>query len=99
VARVWYIGDEATAAGYRLAGADVRVPAMEEGPDVFRRARDAEAELILLSAALVPALPPDELESALLGEVPLVAIVPDAHGRHAPPDVAREVRLALGIEP
>jgi vacuolar-type H+-ATPase subunit F/Vma7 len=99
VARVWYIGDEATAAGYRLAGADVRVPAMEEVPDVFRRARDAEAELILLSAALVPALPPDELESALLGEVPLVAIVPDAHGRHAPPDVAREVRLALGIEP
>lgn len=99
MARVWYIGDEATAAGYRLAGADVRVPAMEEVPDVFRRARDAEAELILLSAALVPALPPDELESALLGEVPLVAIVPDAHGRHAPPDVAREVRLALGIEP
>jgi len=70
----------------------------EAGP-CHRRARDAEAELILLSAALVPALPPDELESALLGEVPLVAIVPDAHGRHAPPDVAREVRLALGIEP
>lgn len=99
MARVWYIGDEATAAGYRLAGADVRVPTMDEVPDVFRRARETEAELILLSAALVTALPRDELESALLGEVPLVAIVPDAHGRHAPPDVAHEVRLALGIEP
>jgi vacuolar-type H+-ATPase subunit F/Vma7 len=99
VARVWYIGDEATAAGYRLAGAEVRVPAAEEALDVFRRAREAEAELILLSAALVSALPRVELEPALLGEEPLVVIVPDAHGRHAPPDVAREVRLALGIEP
>ena len=35
----------------------------------------------------------------MLGERPLVAIVPDVHGRHAPPDVARDVRLALGIEP
>jgi vacuolar-type H+-ATPase subunit F/Vma7 len=99
MARVWYIGDEATAAGYRLAGADVRMPAMEEVPEVFRHAREAEAELILLSAALVPALSREELEAALLGEAPLVAIVPDAHGRHAPPDIAREVRLALGIEP
>jgi vacuolar-type H+-ATPase subunit F/Vma7 len=98
VARIWYIGDEATAAGYRLAGAEIRVPAPEEAFDVFRRAREAEAELILLSAALVPAMPREELESALVGIVPLVAIVPDAHGRHAPPEVAREVRLALGIE-
>ncbi len=99
MARVWYIGDEATAAGYRLAGAEVRVPPPEEAPEVFRRAREAEAELILLSAAIVPSMPREELDSALLGEDPLVAIVPDAHGRHSPPDVAREVRLALGIEP
>ena len=99
MARVWYIGDEATAAGYRLAGAEVRVPAMEEALEVFRHARESEAELILLSGALVAALPREELGAALLGAGPLVGIVPDAHGRHAPPDVAREVRLALGIEP
>jgi vacuolar-type H+-ATPase subunit F/Vma7 len=99
VARVWYIGDEATAAGYRLAGAEVRTPAIEEALEVFRRAREAEAELILLSAALAASLPPEELEPALLSDEPLVAVVADAHGRHAPPDVAREVRLALGIEP
>ncbi len=80
MARVYYIGDEATAAGYRLAG-------------------EADADLILLSAQLAGALPAEELETALLGERPLVTIVPDAHGRHAAPDVAREVRLALGIEP
>ena len=97
--RVYYIGDEATAAGYRLAGAEVRVPAATEVADVFRRARDGEADLILLSAEFAGALPRDELEAAVLGNRPLVAIVGDVYGRHAPPDVARDVRLALGIEP
>jgi vacuolar-type H+-ATPase subunit F/Vma7 len=99
MARVYYIGDEATAAGYRLAGAEVRVPTAENAAEVFRRARDADADLILLSAEFADALPRAELEAAVQGERPLVAIVPDAHGRHAPPDVARDVRLALGIEP
>jgi hypothetical protein len=67
--------------------------------DVFRRARESEADLILLSAQFADALPAEDFEAALLGNRPLVAIVPDAHGRHATPDVAREVRLALGIEP
>jgi vacuolar-type H+-ATPase subunit F/Vma7 len=99
VARVYYIGDEATAAGYRLAGAEVRVPAAAEVADAFRHARESEADLILLSVRLAEALPPETLDAALLGDHPLVAVVADAHGRHAPPDVAREVRLALGIEP
>jgi vacuolar-type H+-ATPase subunit F/Vma7 len=98
VARIWYIGDEATAAGYRLAGAEVRVPAADEVPEVFRRAQ-ADAELILLSARLAGTLPPDELEAALTGAPPLVTIVPDAYRRHPAPDLAREARLALGIEP
>ena len=97
--RVHYIGDEATAAGYRLAGADVRVPSGDEVVDAFRRARESDAELILLSAQLAATLPAAELEAAVLGSRPLVAIVPDVHGRYAAPDVARDVRLALGIEP
>jgi len=99
VANVFYMGDAATAAGYRLAGADVRVPSPAEATDVFRRALGAGIDLLLVSAELVRALPPSELEAAVLGERPLVAIVPDVHGRQAAPDVARDVRLALGIEP
>ena len=99
MARVFYIGDEATAAGYRLAGAEVRVPTVAEVADVFRRACESETDLVLLSAEFAAALPREELAAAVLGDQPLVAIVPDAHGRHAPPDVARDVRLALGIEP
>jgi vacuolar-type H+-ATPase subunit F/Vma7 len=97
--RVYYIGDEATAAGYRLAGAETRVPSSGETREALRRARADGADLVLLSAALVGEIEAAELDAALLAEQPLLAIVPDVLGRHAPPDVAREVRVALGIEP
>jgi vacuolar-type H+-ATPase subunit F/Vma7 len=98
MARVFYIGDEVTAAGYRLAGAEARVPVPSETGEVFRRACSDGADVILLSAALAPEIDPGELSAALIAEAPLVAIVPDAFGRCPPPDVARDVRLALGIE-
>jgi len=99
MARVWYIGDEATAAGYRLTGAERRIPAEGETTEVFRRAVADGAELILLSAERAREIDAAELEAALLAVRPLTAIVPDAFGRGGPPDVEREVRLALGIEP
>ena len=99
MARVFFLGDEATAAGYRLAGAEVRVPSAADAAETFRRACEPATDLVLLSAEIAALLPREELESAVLGERPLVAIVPDVHGRRAAPDVARDVRLALGIEP
>jgi len=99
VTQVYYIGDEATAAGYRLAGAETRVPSVAEAPETFHRAVSDGATLILLSAEFAGTLDPEELTAALLGEEPLVAIVSDVYGRHPTPDIAREVRLALGIEP
>ncbi len=98
MARVRFIGDEASAAAYRLAGADCRVPAPDETSEVFRRTIAEGAEIVLLSAEYAGRIDPAELSTALLAEQPLVAIVPDVHGRFSPPDVAREVRLALGIE-
>jgi vacuolar-type H+-ATPase subunit F/Vma7 len=99
MARVHYIGDAATAAGYRLAGCEVRVPAPGEAAAPFRGALSADADLVLLSAGCSNDVPPEELAAAVLRGRPLVAIVGDAHGRHAPSDVARRARLALGIEP
>lgn len=98
MARVHFIGDEASAAAYRLAGADCRVPSPDETAEVLRRAIADGAEIVLLSAEYAGRLDPVELSNALLAEQPLVAIVPDVYGRCSPPDVAREVRLALGIE-
>lgn len=98
MARVYYIGDETTACGFRLAGAETRDPGPEETSEVFRRAIADGAELILLSSARARDVEPGLIEAALSGTRPLVAIVPDVYGRHPAPDVAREVRLALGIE-
>ena len=98
MASVYYIGDEATACGFRLAGAETRVPGPGETTEVFQRAVADGADLILLSAALAGELESPLLDDALAGTRPLVALVPDVHGRHFAPDVAREVRLALGIE-
>ena len=99
MARVWYIGDEATATGYRLAGAETRVPAEGETAEVYRRAVADGAELILLSAERTHEIDAAELDAALVALRPLTTIVPGAFGHRAPPDVAREVRIALGIEP
>lgn len=99
MARIVYIGDEATAAGYRLGGVEPRTPAAAETLEVFRRTLGEDMDLVLLSAELASGLPRADLADALLGTRPLVAVVPDVHSRSAPPDVAREVRLALGIEP
>lgn len=97
--RIYYIGDEATAAGYRLAGALTRVPDRAEAGEAFHRALADGASMVLLSAELADALDPQELSAALLAEQPLVAVVQDVYGLHPSPDMAREVRLALGIEP
>ena len=98
MARVFYIGDEATASGFRLAGADARVPVPEETTDVFRRAIADGADLILVSASRAADVEPGLLDASLLGMRPLVAIVPDVYGLHPAPDMAHEVRLALGID-
>ena len=95
--RIFYIGDEATAAGYRLAGVVTRVPEPAEVTDTFRRALTDGSTMVLLSSALAEGIDPEELAAAVLGEQPLAAIVPDIYGRHPAPDIAREVRLALGI--
>jgi vacuolar-type H+-ATPase subunit F/Vma7 len=99
VARIWYIGDEVTAAGFRLAGVETRVPTGPETTEVFQQAAADGAELVLLSARRARDLDAPALEAALIATRPLTAVVPDVMGRHAPPDIEHEVRLALGIEP
>lgn len=99
MARVWYIGDEATALAYRLAGVETRVPGAGETPAVYARAIEDGADLVLLSTRSAAELGTEVLDAALTSLQPLVELVPDWQGRDQPPDVARGIRLALGIEP
>lgn len=92
-----FLGDEVSAAGYRLGGAVVRTPASGEEASFFEWAR-REAPLVLVTADIAARLPPGLLARAFAAGQPLVLIVPDARRRMAPPDLARSVRHQLGME-
>ena len=91
-----FVGDEVTAAGFRLAGIGVRVP-RPGGELAALLAACGEASVVLLGAACAATLPQPVLESALAGLAPLVVIVPDATGREPPADPAAKVRRLLGV--
>jgi vacuolar-type H+-ATPase subunit F/Vma7 len=92
-----FIGDETTAAGYRLAGFDVRVATPESAPAAWARALGQSPPLLLITAECAAALPVEALDAALARLEPPVAIVPDAAGRVPLPDLLPRVRASLGI--
>ena len=92
-----YLGDEVSAAGYRLAGAIVRTPHRGEAATALAWAR-AQAPLVLLSAPVAAAVPEGALRAAVSSPAPLVLIVPDLHGEVPLPDLAARLRAQLGLE-
>jgi vacuolar-type H+-ATPase subunit F/Vma7 len=98
MARIVYIGDAVTATGYRLAGAETRVPPEGEVAGTIREVVRGEVDLVLLSPVLAQSLPEEELAQVLTMQRPLVTLVPELFGDAHPPDLKREVRAALGIE-
>jgi vacuolar-type H+-ATPase subunit F/Vma7 len=93
-----FLGDELSAAGYRLAGVDARVPAPGEEAACLETALK-EARLVLLSARCARAIAPAVLEPALALCAPLVVVVPDWDGTRLSIEPADKVRRILGLEP
>jgi vacuolar-type H+-ATPase subunit F/Vma7 len=91
-----FIGDETSAAGYRLAGLKVRVPREDDVVGSVRRACD-QAQLVLLSAEVAQRLPSSELDRLLAGREPEVVVVPDLRGGSDVPDLVTRVRQQLGM--
>lgn len=92
-----FIGDEVTAAAYRLAGMDARVPNAGELPRVFERAV-GEAPLLIITADHAALLPGDTLERAVRRADPPIVVVPDGGHRNLPVDLDSKVDRVLGIE-
>lgn len=92
-----FVGDELTAAGFRLTGIATVVPEPDGAGEALRKARK-QAALVIITADLARHLPADELESVQTAEAPMVAVIPDVLFRTAVPDLARRLRRALGIE-
>jgi len=99
VARILYLGDETTAAACHLAGLESLAPEAAEAAEALRRALASDVDLLLIDASLFALLGPEERADAGVRDRPLLGVVPDLYGRGAVPDLAAEVRLALGLEP
>lgn len=92
-----YLGDEVSAAGWRLAGVDTPPCAPGEEAAALDAARRS-ASLVLVSAALAARLDAATLRAAVAALRPLVLVVPDPQGQAALPDLAARLRLQLGLE-
>jgi vacuolar-type H+-ATPase subunit F/Vma7 len=92
-----YLGDEVSAAGFRLAGLQVRVPQRGDETTALSSAR-ADAPLVLVAATVAARVAGRELRVALAAVTPLVLIVPDLAGGTPVPDLAQRLRRQLGLE-
>ncbi len=92
-----FLGDELSAAGYRLAGVDARVPSPGDEAAFFATALQ-EAGIVLVATRCARAIPPAALEAGLALLSPLVIVVPDWDGRRLASEPANKVRQILGLE-
>ena len=90
-----FIGDELSAAGFRLTGIETIVPADAAAALAEARKR---AGLVIMTAELARQVPAAALDEAMLAEAPVLAILPDVLFRSAPPDLGKKLRSVLGIE-
>jgi vacuolar-type H+-ATPase subunit F/Vma7 len=95
--RPLFLGDEVTAAGYRLAGLEVRHPDPGEAEAALKAARDEHPPLILLTAELAQTIPAAELDRLIAAARPPIQLVTDAAGRVAMPDLAARIQTRVGV--
>lgn len=93
-----FIGDEITAAAFRLAGVTPQASAAGDLQRVLESAVD-EADLVIIAADYARTLDPELLRSAIRRADPLVLVVPDGGNRHQPEDLDARIDRVLGIEP
>ncbi len=93
-----FLGDELSATGYRLAGAEVRVPPAGELVAAFEQAC-REARVVVVTAELAARLDAQRLARAQAAVSPCVLIVPDVRNQSPMPDLGVRARGQLGIEP
>jgi len=92
-----FIGDEWTAAGWRLAGLDVSAPGPAQIREQLEAVLDRAPPLVLISAEAAAQL--DEVWLRRLRERadPPLVVVGDAAGRGAPDPLTRGVRRRMGV--
>jgi vacuolar-type H+-ATPase subunit F/Vma7 len=92
---ILFVGDELSAAGYRLAGIATVVPPAGAEAEAVRHARE-QAEVVLLTSRCAAAIPRRLLEPWLAALRPLLLMVPDVRGATPVPDLAAALRTEMG---
>jgi vacuolar-type H+-ATPase subunit F/Vma7 len=91
-----FIGDEISAAGFRLAGVRIRTPEAEEIGKVLEWAGE-NACFIIITEQYLNLLLPEQRQRYLRQVEPPLVVVPDIRGQHAVRDLATHLRAQLGV--
>lgn len=91
-----YIGDEISAAGYRLCGVDVHIADRHNAWSLVKQAC-GRASLVLVGSGTAQYVRSADLDLLMESLSPPVLIVPDIRGRQAVPDIAARIYKQLGM--
>jgi vacuolar-type H+-ATPase subunit F/Vma7 len=91
-----FIGDEVTAAGFRLAGVRVRTPQEGELPGVLDWA-NSTTSLIYITAQYAAELDQDQQHRLFTQLDPPVVVIPDIRSHTPVTDLATQLRAQLGV--
>jgi len=91
-----FIGDEVSAAGYRLCGIDVHIANSSNALSLIRKSCE-RASLVLVGSSIAQYIHSTELDQLLAGIQPPVLIVPDVRGLQDVPDIASRIKKQLGL--
>jgi vacuolar-type H+-ATPase subunit F/Vma7 len=91
-----FIGDEVTAAGFRLAGVRVRTPPEEDLQGILDWACN-NTSLIYITAEFAAALDSEQQHRLLTQLDPPVVVIPDIRSNTPMHDLATQLRAQLGV--
>jgi vacuolar-type H+-ATPase subunit F/Vma7 len=96
MSKLVFIGDEVSAAGWRLAGVDVTVPPQGAEESTLLKHLPKEGMLII-TAEVADCISPALLEQILTSTSLLTHVVGDIQGQHQVTDYAGKLRTQLGL--
>ena len=91
-----FIGDEVSAAGYRLCGIEVHIADSGNALSLIKKSCE-RASLVLVGSNMLQHIGTTELDELLAAIQPPVLVVPDVRGLQDVPDIASRINKQLGL--
>jgi len=97
MSRVAFIGDEISAAGYRLAGAAVFSPSAKDVHKTFVEV-SGKVDVVMITAEASRHIAEPLMADALAATSPLVMVIEDVRARVSPADLEKQMHAILGLD-